>query len=205
MNKSHIAVIEGKWEKHRNLTVKSLFDFVCDLCFDNQHEYHYEMFNNGSAFQEILPRMCRTDNIRNVYIAAHGEEDGILGSNGDVISMVRIRNAVRELDNTDGRLHSIYFGCCLFGNFRNLRDLLESSEQLRWIAGYTKKVDFVDSTLLDALFWQYYLYSNETTPLLKITKTYHQLKADAPGLMHRLGFKVAVRDERRSDPIFELV
>lgn len=205
MNHSQVAVIEGKWEKNRNLTVKSFFDFVCDLHFDSQHAYHYEMFNNGSAFQEIFPRMCKTDNIRNVYIAAHGDTDGILGSNGEVISMTSIKNAVRELDNTEGKLHSIYFGCCLFGQFRNIHDLLEAGDQLRWIAGYTKAVDFVESTLLDGLFWHHYITSNENTPLLRIVDTYTKLKVDASGLMQRLGFKVAVRDERRTNPIFELV
>jgi hypothetical protein len=205
MNESHIAVIEGKWEQDKNLSVKSFFDFVCDLHCKNQHAFHYEMFNNGTAFQEILPRMCRTDNIRNVYVAAHGGVNGILGSNGEEISMTRIRNAVRELDDTEGRLHSIYFGCCLFGQFQNIRDLLEASGQLRWIAGYTKSISFIDSTVLDALFWHQYLKSKASTPLLKIVEVYQRLKADAPGLMQRLGFKVAVRDERRSDPVYELV
>jgi len=205
MNQSQVAVIEGKWEKGRNLTVKSFFDFVCDLHFDSQHAYHYEMFNNASAFQEILPRMCKTANIRHVYIAAHGDDAGIHGSNGEVISMTRIRNAVKELDNTEGRLHSIYFGCCLFGQFRNIRDLLEASEQLRWIAGYTKAVSFVDSTLLDGLFWHHYINSSENTPLLRISDTYRRMKTDAPGLIQRLGFKVGVRDDRRTEPVFELI
>lgn len=205
MNQSQVAVIEGKWEKGRNLTVKSFFDFVCDLHFESQHAYHYEMFNNGSAFQEILPRMCQTDNIRHVYIAAHGDSDGILGSNGEVISMTRIKNAVRELDNTEGRLHSIYFGCCLFGQFRNIRDLLEAGDQLRWIAGYTKSVSFVDSTLLDGLFWHHYINSRENTTLLRVSDTYNRLKTDAPGLIQRLGFKVGVRDERHTEPVFELI
>lgn len=205
MNKSQVAVIEGKWEKGKNLTVKSFFDFVCELHFKDHHAYHYEMFNNGTAFQEILPRMCSTTNIRHVYIAAHGDTDGILGSNNESISITRIKNAVRELDDARGTLHSLYFGCCLFGQFSTLRDLLEASSELTWIAGYTTSVDFVDSTLLDGLFWHHYFNSEEDAPLSRIKDAYSKLKADAPGLMQRLGFKVAVRDARRQEAIYELV
>lgn len=206
VNQSQVAVIEGKWEKARNLTVKSFFDFVCELHFADQHAYHYEMFNNGTAFQEILPRMCSTNNIRHVYIAAHGGIDGILGSNGEAISITRIKNAVRELDNAKGALHSLYFGCCLFGQFDTIRELLEASNELTWIAGYTTSVDFIDSTLLDGLFWHHYIRSKEIAPLSRIKDAYSRIKGDAPGLMQRLGFKVAVRDERRrSESVYELV
>ncbi|RNF30298.1 hypothetical protein NM04_13660 [Massilia aurea] len=204
-NESQVAVIEGKWEDGRNLSVKSLFDFVCDLRFESQHAFHYEMFNNGAAFQEILPRMCETANIRNIYIAAHGDRDGIYGSSGEAISFTRIKNAVKAINDTKGQLHSLYFGCCLFGQSQNMQELLEESEQLRWIAGYTKSISFVDSTVLDALFWQQYFNFPDSTPLSRIVSVYDRLKSDAPGLIKRLGFKVVVRDHRRTDQVYELV
>ncbi len=150
------------------------------------------MFNDGNAFQEILPRMCETDNLRNVYIAAHGDDNGIYGSNGKVVSFTRIKNAVTGLNTTNGVLHSIYFGCCLFGNGNNLEDLL-SGNRLRWVAGYTKQIDFVDSTVFDSLFWSKYIKSPEKTSLKKIKQVVNELKADAPGLVKRLGFKVVIR------------
>lgn len=204
-NESTIAVIEGKWFPNKNQTVKSFFDFICDLHFENQHAYHYEMFNNGTAFQEILPRMCKTDNVRNLYIAAHGDENGIFGSDETPISITKIKNAIRELNDTEGRLHSIYFGCCLFGNGQNLHDLLTATDRLRWIAGYTKSIDFVESTVLDALFWSKYLSLDEGTALVKIKVVCDALKQDAGGLVARLGFKVIARDARFASGIIELI
>lgn len=204
-NESQVAVIEGKWEDGRNLSVKSLFDFVCDLRFRSQHAFHYEMFNNGDALQEILPRMCEIYNVRNVYLAAHGDEKGVYGSNGEAISFTRIKNAVKEIDDTKGQLDSLYFGCCLFGQAGNLHELLDESKQLRWIAGYTKSINFVDSTVLDALFWQHYFSFTDSSPLARILKVHKKLKADAPGMIKRLGFKVVVRDNRKTEKVYELV
>jgi hypothetical protein len=202
MNESRIAVIEGKWFSDRNQTVKSFFDFICDLHFENQHAYHYEMFNNGTAFKEILPRMSRTNNIHNVYIAAHGNNNGISGSNGEIVSATKIKNSIKSLSNNKGRLHSIYFGCCLFGSNGNLQDLLFSGNRLKWVAGYTTPIDFVDSTILDTLFWSKYISSQARTPLRKIIEVTNGLLQDAPGLVARLGFKVIIK---RGKKIVDLI
>jgi hypothetical protein len=65
----------------QNISVRGLFDLVSDINFDSPHNYHYEMFNNGTALQEIMARLASMDNIHNIYIAAHGSEDGLFGSN----------------------------------------------------------------------------------------------------------------------------
>ena len=62
-NETKMAVVEGKWFKDQNISVRGLFDLVSDINFDSPHNYHYEMFNNGAALQEIMERLASKNNI----------------------------------------------------------------------------------------------------------------------------------------------
>jgi len=205
-NKTKIAVVEGKWFENKNISVRSLFDLVSDINFDSPHEYHYEMFNNGAALKEIMVRLASTDNIHHIYIAAHGNDGALFGSNeNEEISLAKVRNAIKDINDCHGKLNSIYFGSCSFGNSSNLESLLLNGDiQLRWIAGYTKNVDFVKSSVLDALFWHTYIEDDSSTPLQKIQRVCKSIRRDASGLIDELGFKVLAFDGRSSTPIMEL-
>jgi len=213
MNDSNIAVIEGKWFKGKNISVRSLFDLISDLNFGSPHQYHYEMFNNGDALKEIVLRLASTNNIHNIYFAAHGSKEGILGSNEDVISTAKLSNLIKATNDCRGKLDSIYFGSCSFGSSKNLEKLLLSAEgdQIRWIAGYTKDVDFVKSTALDALFWHEYLIAkydkkkNLVRPLNRIEAVCKTVSKQAGGLIEELGFKVISFNAKRANPICELI
>ena len=103
-------------------------------------------------------------------------------------------------------MHSIYFGSCNFGSYDNLKSLLINGDnnQIRWIAGYTESVDFIKSTVLDALFWNLYISNNSSTPLQKIKEVCDTLLNEAPGLVKDLGFKVLAWDQKFENPIIEL-
>lgn len=205
-NQTKIAVIEGKWFKNKNISIRSLFDMVSDLHFESPHEYHYEMFNNGSALQEIMKRLASTDNIHHLYIAAHGSESGLYGSNEDEeTSLAKVRNAIKDINKSHGKLNSIYFGSCNFGHYSNLEDLLLNGNiQLRWVAGYTEEVDFVKSSVLDALFWNTYITDDSSTPLQKILNVCESLIKEAPGLIEELGFKVLAYNGKKDKSVMEL-
>ncbi len=213
MNDSNIAVIEGKWFKDKNISVRSLFDLISDLHFGSPHQYHYEMFNNSDALKEIVLRLASTNNIHNIYFAAHGSKEGILGSNEDVISTVKLSNLIKATNDCRGKLDSIYFGSCSFGNSKNLEKLLLSAkgEQIRWIAGYTKEVDFVKSTALDAIFWHEYLEAKhdkdgkQLSTLNRIELVCEEIKRQANGLVKELGFKVIAYNAKRASSICELI
>lgn len=207
MNKSKIAVIEGKWFKDSNISVRGLFDLISDIQFDSPNEYHYEMFNNGDALKEIIKRLAATNNIHNIYIAAHGSESGIVGSSGQSISTTTLANIIKSTNTQRGKLHSIYFGSCSFGNTKNLEKLLLNAEgdQIRWLAGYTKEIDFVKSTMLDAIFWNEYLQLRKSRSLGKIEMACCRVVEQAEGLIKELGFKVIAYDGRKSNPVCELI
>jgi len=205
-NKTKLAVVEGKWFKNKNTSVRSLFDLISDINFDSCHEYHYEMFNNGDALKEIAERLGSTNNVYNIYIAAHGNCGAICGSNEEEVSLAKVRNVIKNITDARGKMHSIYFGSCNFGSYANLKSLLIKghNNQIRWIAGYTESVDFVKSTVLDALFWNLYISNDASTPLQKIKEVCDTLLDEAPGLVKDLGFKVLAWDEKFENPIIEL-
>lgn len=188
-----LAVIEGKWFRKQNTSVRGMFDLLSDIHCDSPHHYHYEMFNDGRAFREILVRLSAADGIHNIYVAGHGAENAIYGSNGDSISKTIIKNTISEAAGNAGRLDSLYFGSCLFGNVDVLSELLEAGTRIKWIAGYEKSIDFIDSSSFDWLFWNRYVRT-EGTALERIYKTVDRLQKDAPGLIQRLGFRVCAWD-----------
>ena len=213
MNDSNIAVIEGKWFKGKNISVRSLFDLISDLHFGSPHQYHYEMFNNGDALKEIVLRLASTNNIHNIYFAAHGSKEGVFGSNDEIISTTKLANVIKATHGIRGKLDSIYFGSCSFGSIQNLKKLLLSAEgdQIRWIAGYTKKVDFVKSTALDAIFWHEYLeakcdeYGKQLSTLNRIELVCEEINRQTSGLAKDLGFKVIAYNAKRASSICELI
>ena len=209
-NETKMAVVEGKWFKNQNISVKGLFDLVSDINSDSPHNYHYEMFNNGAALQEIMARLASKNNIHHIYIAAHGSENGLFGSNGKKISKTIIKNSIKKINGSRGKLKSIYFGSCNFGNYLNLEELLRErllsngNIKLRWVAGYTKEIDFVKSAVLDTLFWDLYINDESSTVLETVNNVCGTLLQDAGGLVEKLGFKVLAYDGRRSHPIMDL-
>ena len=205
-NDTKLAVVEGKWFKDRNISIRSLFDMVSDLNCGSPHEYHYEMFNDGNALQEIIRRLASKDNVYNVYIAAHGSDESLFGSNGEAISITKVRNAIKAMIEAPGVMHSIYFGSCNFGNISNLKSLLQqgSVDKTRWIAGYTEPIEFIKSSVLDALFWNLYIKEISDAPLTRIQNVCKILNEEVGGLIEDLGFKVLAWDQRTSEGFVEL-
>jgi hypothetical protein len=188
-----IAVIEGKWFRRQNTSVRGMFDLLSDIYCDSPHHYHYEMFNDDRAFREILMRLSAADGIHNIYVAGHGSDNAIFGSNGEAISKTVIKNTIAAAAEKTGRLDSLYFGSCLFGSINILKELIEAGSRIRWIAGYEKSIDFIDSSSFDWLFWNRYIRT-EGTARERIYKTVDQIQKDAPGLIQRLGFRVCAWD-----------
>ncbi len=193
MNKEslQLGVIEGKWKKETNLSVKSMFDLLSDIRLDTPHGYIYEMFCNASSLQDIIARMGKTANLKYIYIGAHGDDDCIVAT-GENISRTVIRNQLKQLSY--GAIEGLFFGSCLFGNEDNASFLLGSDEKttIKWVAGYTTSVDWMESSALDILFWSTF-YGMSGTPIERIEATAENISKMAKGLIKNLGFQIYVR------------
>ena len=69
MPKYELAVVESRWERKKNYSIRSIFDLISDLSYGDTHGYHYEMVNDERALREIVSRQRQTRGIRALYIA----------------------------------------------------------------------------------------------------------------------------------------
>jgi hypothetical protein len=195
--KSGLAVLEGRWFKDRNTSVRSVFDLLCDLEFKNQHAYYYEMFCDKQAFSSIIDRVGRASKIKWMYIATHGNQTGICGSDRTIISRDEIIKAINKLKKpkpgnvNQNRINGLFFGSCLFGSMENAEEILDDTK-LRWVAGYDTEADWIKSTLIDLYFWQTFFNTKSNTELSRIKYTAELISGHFPGARTH-GFSIYIR------------
>jgi hypothetical protein len=201
MPKYELAVVESRWERKRNYSIRSIFDLISDLSYGDTHGYHYEMVNDEHAFKEIVSRLRQTRGIRALYIAAHGIRDGIRASNGNLIAKRLIfRTLTRRLADESGSLDGVHFGACWFLDQRHAFNLLRrhgvGEPGLWWVAGYSKVIDWIDSSALDMFFWQQYLNDERGTALERINRCADAIRRLMPGANKEMGFEIYTRSTR---------
>src|SRR5262249_35179516 len=105
----------------------------------------------------------------------------------------------RAIEGT--RLDGVYFASCLFGT-RKTAELLWSVgetrwQRLKWVAGYTLAVDWMESMALDWMFWNKLLereHENDSeAPIARVQAVVDYLVELAPNLCRTLQFHVYVR------------
>ena len=190
---TNIAVVESTWWQGRNTSVRGLFELVADINCQNPHRYHYEMANSEAALKEIIPRIGSYRNCKYLYLAMHGDENGLIM--GDQrLSRTELRNLLKKIKATSGStLTGIYLGSCLFGTEKLASFLFEEDVGVQWIAGYSTKVDWIKSSALDLLFFNELISHDGITEIERINQTASDLAQTAPHLMTQLGFSIHTR------------
>ena len=196
-----LAVIESRWWDEGNDSVRGFFDTLGALHELEPNEYYYEMFNNGASLREIATRLALR--VQAIYIAAHGDENGISGAESlcrNRITRTVFRNIVRAgITEPGGNLDGIYVGSCWFMNERNasflFKDVNGAPVPVRWLAGYSKEIDFIESTAIDIFFWNEYLSFEEGTALQKATAVAGKMKVvfARDYLYEEMGFDIFAR------------
>jgi hypothetical protein len=204
---SGLVVLEGRWFRQYNTSVKSLFDVLADINFDSPHAYYYETFANAESLDAIIKNVCGPRKRKKyLYVGAHGNENYIHGSAKE-ISRVQFRNSLGATGNS---ICGIFIGSCLFGSTRNAEFLFNPNNpmpnHIKWVAGYERSVDWIESTVLDLLFWNT-LFSydpNKCTELEMIEYTCQEMSEQAHGLIKKLKFQVFCRTRGASDELRKL-
>ncbi len=213
MKHPELAVVEARWWKDGNDSVRPLFDTLAGMHHDNPFHYHYEMFADEHSFCALVKRLGRTKGIHYLHVASHGSKDGkaLLGApdlnpktkrwESAKISRTKVKNAIVGATADPGSSFTgIYFGSCYFGN-PEVSDYLFSSDatKLRWIAGYQKTVNWVDAAILEMFFWDQFRYFETrgreeiVPPIERVVKVAEQVKSLMSGLRERLAFDIYVR------------
>lgn len=190
MSTIKLIVAEGHWKNHTNHSVKSLFDLLSDLVYGSTHSYKYVQFADATAFDANVNGLA-DGKYEYLYIGSHGDKKSIQGfSATKPLSKTIICNRLSGISG-------LYLGACEFGQPSMLTDILSISSDLSWCAGYKRKVNWIDSSLLDLAFWKTYMKNAKTCPQLSpdslISNTLNELQTNYASLILSLGFNVAVR------------
>lgn len=198
-NPSGLVVLEGRWEKSRNTSIKSLFDVLVDINFGNPHAYYFETFANDKSLEAILQNIGRYSQTKYIYIGAHGNENQFYGSSG-AVSRTRFRTILSKAIGPS--VKGIFFGSCLFGSQRNASFFLDPAKgippSVKWIAGYRDSVDWIESSVLDMLFWNSLFYYDtpkrvQLSPKDVVEATCETIQGYAEGLIGRWHLQVYSR------------
>lgn len=193
MAKSGLAVLESRWWKNSNTSVRGVFDLIIDLNFDSHHDYDYEMVNSKAAFTESFQRYALDKKTNFISIASHGCREGIQLYNNDIVSRSIIRNILKR-DTNIRCLSGLHLGSCFFGAKNLARFLFEEDISPWWVAGYSKRIDFARSTALDFIFFNEILEGDADDPVKTIKKVSKFLRAKAGGLCDSLQFGIYMQD-----------
>ncbi|MCY4478330.1 MAG: hypothetical protein OXB97_00355 [Rhodospirillales bacterium] len=188
-----VAVVESRWWEEGNTSVRGLFEIIATIKRDNPDAYHYEMFNNAPSLKEIIHRVSKKEYIRNLYIAAHGWEDGICGAerkdrNG--VSRTRLGNMLSNRSIT-----GLYLSSCLTENADTVYFLLERSN-VCWIAGYSEEASWLEGASIDLYSWASYYKANNTGGADgRIRRVARKMKNRMLPLCKQFGFNLFVRGD----------
>jgi len=141
---------------------------------------------------------------RLIYVAAHGSP-GRLGGLPDGSGAMNFASLVTVLRRVGG-IEGIHLGCCEVGNPRNMarllkRDRRRRTKPFRWVAGYREYIDWLDSMIVDMLFWRALLVDPKHDAWAAVRKTYREFPK-----ARKLGFGVVMngRGGRLHDSLEEI-
>ena len=191
---TNICVIESRWWREKNTSVKVIFDVLADMHTGSPHGYDYEVANNRAGFEETLKRQLKNDDSSYIAIATHGSRQGLELFNDEVVSRAVIRNILKNDCLPEGRnTIGVHLGCCTFLDRSAAEFLNRGDIGPWWLAGYSKSVDWIESTALDLMFFnKLLLVDNNVTanPVATIKKVAFKIAKESNGLAKRLGFQI---------------
>jgi hypothetical protein len=199
MAEHELAVIEGRWFEESNRSVRPVFDTLIDLLYDTPHAYFHHQFSNAASLEHVIRHVADSP-AKFLYIGAHGDSRAVYGSLGGDrgrVTRAELRTTLfRCWDEDMLSFDGLFLGSCSFVTETNAKYMLcgdNAPRRLRWMAGYSKKVDWIDSTLLDSLFLKRVLEFDDGTPLERVKHAAGFVQESCLGLAEGLGFNVYVR------------
>lgn len=151
------AVVETRWWKDGNHSVRPLFESVAALQYENPSAFLYDMFCDESSLSTIIHQRCSDEATQVIYLATHGNEEATaIGQNAETaISRTKFRNILRD-SNKKKQLSGVFLGTCYMAKNKTIEFLLDAGgTKLTWMAGYTESVDWIEGSAIDIVFFNY--------------------------------------------------
>jgi hypothetical protein len=200
MHHTGLAVIESRWWTDGNDSVRPLFETLAGIVEGNPHSVRYDMFIEKTSLSELIVDIAAKGTCHSIYIGAHGNDTMIKGLGKAEISRTVLRNMLSK-SNKKATVTGIYFGSCLVGTKENAAFWLSKKAKtgLKWVAGYTKSINWIDSSAIDMIFWSKYLNERKTnrsrkknkkTDLEMVKLAASEMKKLMPTVFDQLGFNI---------------
>lgn len=150
----HFAVLESRWWKEGNHSVRPLFAAVAEIHYANPSAFYYDMFAEERSLAALLAARGSDGTTEVIYLATHGDENGneISGLGESTISRAKLKNSI-AVANGKKQIRGLFLGTCFTGNHSMAKFLLDPSTKLEWVAGYGCEVDWIDGSAIDMIFF----------------------------------------------------
>lgn len=179
-----ILVLEAPWNND-SLESSSVWPMIREFAAVRDIKAFHQTFFDKASFEHWIKAYdeMAIAGPKLLYVACHGG-NGQLGGLSKNLNRSSIQTAVQAASS----ISFVHFGTCLFGSEKNLKKLLEAAPHLRWVAGYDKEVDWIDSTLFDILLWGRIESRDEDSYRKKTHTLTSELIGQVQGLADQLGF-----------------
>lgn len=178
---NHIFAIEGEWvaKLDNELTIKSTLSLLEEVC---SVEYVFRKTNTVNSLISYLKKTSAASYKKygTIVIASHGTKADIELSKEETISIVELGERCADLFKNK----IVHFSSCSVMSNQKAIELFKHITKAKGVCGYTKDVDFLESSVFDILLLNR-LYLNNSS---KRTSKY--LIKNYPNLVEKLGFRI---------------
>ena len=187
MASKNIFCLEGEWER----SLKSRSSILPTLEFLEQNDKVKYVFRKVAMKEDLcfyLNKALRAEfrYYPIINLAFHGSSQEIEMASGKNVSLSELAEEFEGL--FEGKI--IHFGSCstLRASEEVLRDFMKRTDALI-VSGYTKKIDFIDSSLFDIAYFSLLQRYD------RLSYVNARLAKDYAGLYERLGFNMVHKNE----------
>jgi len=148
-----VKVFEAQWDEHHDTSVKPFFEQLKRDTPSHDALFKYKVFQNAEGLKENLSEHDQgVGSMRKIaYFACHGKDAAICAI--EDISRAKLKNIIADLTSYEG----MFFGACDFANRDTAEYLLNNSPHLKWVAGYSYWIPWLEGIICDLLFFKFLL------------------------------------------------
>ena len=185
MNDARLLILESTWDERGQylrpeVSVRPFFHGMTEAL---AIPMVFRQFNAKDDLRLLLQEFTRDRRFRYCYIAAHGGDRKIYGIGREEIKLASILTACGRAEGK-----GFIFGACRFVTKEIARRFLWET-RARFVAGYAKDIDWIQSMLVDLSFFTYLFRNSGHDAFRAAQKLYRDNR-----LARRLGFTVYKRD-----------
>jgi hypothetical protein len=149
-----LLVLESYWSEDLS-DHTSVFPFIDGWARLNDIAVGYRRYHDSKDLAHWLALFSDSDEYSVCYIAGHGYRGKLNGIDDKGINVSNLAVATQFERGRRGSKKGIFFGACEIGG-KVETFLANSGSRIQWAAGYRCSVPWIESTLCDLKFLQYY-------------------------------------------------